>query len=71
MKMKIISGPLQADDLTEKIKKNFEKKHMKYENAETRLNDFIQDKKIIEIKSYVTESFWSNPKITFVVYYSD
>lgn len=71
MKMKIISGPLQADDLTEKIKKKFEKKHMKFENTEARLNDFIQDKKIIEIKSYVTDSFWSDTKITFVVYYSD
>ena len=47
------------------------KKQKDFENIETRLNEFISDKKVIEIKSYVTEASFSEPKITFVVYYSE
>jgi hypothetical protein len=71
MKVKIFSDDLQNDSTVKKLKKHYDKKQKDFENIETRLNEFISDKKVIEIKSYVTEAFFSEPKITFVVYYSE
>ena len=47
MKVKIFSDDLQNDSTVKKLKKHYDKKQKDFENIETRLNEFISDKKVM------------------------
>jgi len=70
MKVKVFSEQLISDTDLDVIKEKFAKKGKTYESIEDRVNAFVADKHVIEIKSHLCpSSLAAEAKIVFVVTY--